>query len=355
MIKKRILFILKYRDNYGSVEQTAFTGFRDPLSSGLKNSVGFVSNMLNDNGFDSKVVHVIDSNAIDREVRAFNPQVVIIEALWVPPYKFDQLKPLHPDVHWIVRNHSELPFLSGEGIAIDWIIEYIKRGVEINSNTKRVALDLAVAARASGTNKYRISFLPNYYPHGNPVKPGETPFGNIVDIGCFGAIRPLKNQLLQAIASLDFAEKIKCRLCFHINYPRVEFAGERILRNLRGLFAHTVNAELVEHKWLLHDEFINLIKQMDINLQVSLSETFNIVTADAVNNNIPVVVSPEVAWLPVDCQADPTSSFSVTSRMVEIWRMSPSARRKRLELQHKGLSQYCGVSQKMWISYLNSI
>src|SRR5688500_11649943 len=111
MRQERILFILKARD------ATNTYGYSCGLSTGLLNSATFVQDMLDSNGFTTKLVVVIDNNDIDREVTAFRPTHVIIEALWVVPSKFQILKKLHPSVKWIVRLHSEAPFLANEGIA----------------------------------------------------------------------------------------------------------------------------------------------------------------------------------------------------------------------------------------------
>ena len=66
-------------------------------------------------------VQVVDNNDIDREIVKFQPTVVIIEAFWVVPDKFDILKILHPKVVLVVRNHSEIPFLANEGVAFEWL------------------------------------------------------------------------------------------------------------------------------------------------------------------------------------------------------------------------------------------
>src|SRR5205814_4697667 len=96
-------------------------------SSGLFNSAHFISDMLNDAlGYESKLVIVTDGNDIDREVANFNPAIVIIEALWVTPDKISELSKLHPDVQWLMRNHSALPFLALEGLAVEWMGEYSK-------------------------------------------------------------------------------------------------------------------------------------------------------------------------------------------------------------------------------------
>ena len=61
-----------------------------------------------------------------------------------------------------------------------------------------------------------------------------------IDIGAYGAIRPLKNQLLQALAAIKFAESIGKTLRFHINITRIENNGDPVLKNLRNLFSNSV-------------------------------------------------------------------------------------------------------------------
>ena len=49
-------------------------------------------------------------------------------------------------------------------------------------------------------------------------------------------------------------------------------------KNLESLFARGKHA-LITHRWSPHDEFIEVVRQMDLGLQVSLSESYNIVAA----------------------------------------------------------------------------
>ena len=100
-----ILFILKKNAGYG-----CYHG-----ATGLHNSAKFVVDMFLDAGVDAALAEAIDNNCIDRLVAEYQPDTVIIEALWVVPEKFDVLMPLHPDVTWIVRNHSKFEFLANEG------------------------------------------------------------------------------------------------------------------------------------------------------------------------------------------------------------------------------------------------
>ena len=115
----KALFILKRRGDYRAEEQA-----NPSMSTGLYNSASFMSAMLNSMNIASDMVVVTDNNDIDREVTRSQPTHVFIEALWVTPTKFYVLQKLHPTVTWIVRLHSDMPFIAGEGMAMDWICDY---------------------------------------------------------------------------------------------------------------------------------------------------------------------------------------------------------------------------------------
>ena len=334
--ENKVLFILKKR-------QTSHTGYTS-VSSGLLNSAKFVSDMLNKNGIESHLVEVNDNNCIDREVTKFKPTHVIIEALWVVPQKFEVLTKLHPNVQWIIRLHSDISFLANEGIAIEWIYEYLKYdNVKVSSNDSETNFNFELL-----TNREFV-YLPNYYPVGffnrNKPKPDTK---KVINVGCFGAVRPLKNQLIQAVAAIDYADTYGKKLKFHINTQRIEGRGEPVLKNLRALFENNPKHELVEHGWLSHDEFIDLVQTMDIGLQVSFTETFNIVSADFVNNNIPVVTSNEVEWVSPIYFANPSKANSIVSRMR---RAIITSRFKLNWLNKLSLWNYSLNSEKIWTKY----
>lgn len=335
---KRVLFILKKR-------QTSHTGL-NTISSGLLNSAHFVNDMLIKNGIESNLVEVIDNNCIDREVTKYNPTHVIIEALWVVPSKFKVLTKLHPNVEWIIRLHSDIPFLANEGIAIDWIYQYLEyENVKVSINSKRADREFGVV-----TNKDFL-YLPNYYPVGffNKNKPSKRD-KKFLNVGCFGAVRPMKNHLLQAFAAIEFANKNNKILNFHINIGRVENNGDPVLKNLRSLFENNPEHNLIEHKWMIHSDFIEVVQRMDIGLQVSFSETFNIVTADMVNNNIPVVVSNEISWVCPLFHAKTTSTKSIVKKMGLVYRL----RNLGIQFINKlRLSFYSTKSEKIWVSYFS--
>jgi hypothetical protein len=333
----RLLFVLKKREGYwGSYS----------MSSGLLNSCSFVVQMLKRHGIRADLIEVNDNNDIDREVRAHRPTHVVIEAFWVVPEKFDVLRKLHPMVHWIVRNHSETPFLANEGIAFEWCAGYLRRCVEIMCNSPRAVADIRQAARAWGLNDRLVTHGPNYYPVERLCEQDDWRERDGIDVGCFGAIRPLKNHLGQAIAATTFGRGIGERVRFHVNATRLEGNGDPVLKNLRAYFADCVDAELVEHPWLPHAAFVDLIAGMDVVTQVSFSETFNIVAADAVCRGIPVVVSSEVPWIGAYAHARPTEPASIVDVFERIW---GGARVPLISRQWRDLSEYDRQSEREWV------
>lgn len=335
MSESRVLFILKKRGtSYGTNSKCYSTCpsncecvNRDQKilkSSGLLNSARLVHEMLLRNKIESKLVEVVDNNSIDREVTEFRPTHVIIEAFWVVPEKFDVLRKLHPDVLWIIRSHSEIPFLAGEGISMEWFFGYMKQeNVVVAFNTPHTTEEFRQLYRYSDENvsgliaREKVWYLPNYYPvTGTPVR--KTLKGkDTINVGCFGAIRPFKNHVLQAVAAIEFAKIHDYNLRFHINATRVEGGADSHKKNLFALFKglDSEQFELVEHPWMNHADFTELVRTMDIGLQMSLSESFNIVTADFVNAGIPVVTSDEIEWVNPMFYAKATDSNDIIDKM----------------------------------------
>lgn len=313
----RLLFICKKRTQAYTCE--AGTGYSTPhFSSGLFNSARLVVERLVHLGYEAKLIEVIDNNCIDREVTAYRPDVVVLEAYWVVPTKFEVLTRLHPTVNWIIRNHSNMPFLAQEGIAIEWTLQYVQyANVYVACNTVEARGDMvAGVSNALHLSNRQASeyvlYFPNYYAvaEKSPFPRQHAAMGAPINIGCFGAIRPLKNHLEQAFAAIKLGQMLKRPVKFHINATRLEGRGEPVLKSLRALFA-TGDVELVEHSWMPHTQFLELMSTMDISFQVSFTETFNIVTADAVAVDVPVVVSDDIKWISQIFSADPTSSTHI--------------------------------------------
>lgn len=333
----KVLFVLK-RGGYGNKY-----GYG---STGLFNSSKFVVDMLNDNGIEAKEVVVTDNNDIDREVFTFKPDVVFIEALWVVPEKFDILKKLHPRVRWVVRVHSDIPFLANEGISVDWIFGYLARDVEVAFNDHKTFKSFRAIDQKPGDYP-KIAYLPNFYPvrnHGGSHK-------HRIDlhIGCFGAIRPLKNQLTQAVAAIKYADSVCRTLRFYVNATRLEGGGENIIKNLRALFANTQH-ELVEVPWLNRADFLKLLRQMDLAMCVSFTETFCIVAADAVSVDVPLVCSDQVPWATGLSIVKPTEVAEIANRISAM--LGPVGEIATF-FNRRGLRRFSERARETWLEFLN--
>jgi len=339
---KKILFICKQRPaQYGA-------------SYGLLNSCRFICNALHSMGISAKLVEVIDNNCIDKELHNYKPSHVFIEALWVIPEKFDVLIPLYPHVKWHVRLHSNTPFISNEGIAMDWIRKYVDLSKKY-SNFYLSVNSLTMVNELEKTFNTNIVYSPNIYqPDKNEVIKDDVSIKenkNEISIASFGAIRPLKNQLIQAMAAIVFANEMDKKLNFHINYTRIETNGENVHKNLVSLFQGT-NHQLIEHDWVLHSDFLKLIKSMDMGLQISFSETFNIVAADFVHQNVPIIGSNEIKWLNMMYWANPTDLDNIVFHMRLAW-LGKNINLQRLNKW--GLEKYNNDAKFVWKNYLTQI
>ena len=351
----KVLFILKFRESSGSSynncwseQDKATVGERKELSSGLLNSARFIVNMLEKDGIDVKLVQVSDNNDIDREVTKHRPTHVVIEALWVVPEKFEVLTLLHPRVKWNVRIHSKTPFLANEGQAIDWIFRYLNAGpnVSVSGNSFEFINEFT---KLFEQQSERLHYLPNVYtvPELEPVQE-RTP-GTLLRVGCFGAVRPMKNHLQQAVAALLVAKELGMQLEFHIN-ERTEQGGEEVLKNLRALFKAT-GQTLVLHPWYTHSEFIKVVRQMHLGMQVSMSESFNIITADFVSQNVPIVVSYEMEWMSDWYKANPNDSDDMRIIMYRI--LTENVPDTAEVSSYECLKQFSRNSLNTWINWLN--
>jgi len=350
MSGKKILFILRRRIDYNSQKH----GSSNSLSTGLYNSATYMHEMLLNAGIDSKICVVEDNNKIDKEVSEYKPTHVIIEALWVVPSKFSVLCKLHPKVKWIIRLHSEIPFLGNEGIAFDWIGDYITfKNVIIAPNAKRALKDIRsfVKTKTDWTDSYiekKVILLPNSYP---TVSKRKTYSANdeYIDVGCFGAVRPMKNHVIQALAAIEFAESIGKKLRFHINSGRVEQRGESVINNLIGIFAHVYDSghRLINHDWLPREKFIELCSTIDIGMQVSFSETFNIVAADMLSQGVPIVVSEEIPWSNPIFEASPTDR----TEMVRKLKLTNKFNWINVYTNQKLLNIYTNKTRNIWLKH----
>lgn len=158
--------------------------------------------------------------------------------------------------------------------------------------------------------------------------------------------------MAQAIAAIEFADLKDCKLHFHINSTRIEGStSDNVLRNLRALFAIRNDHELIEHDWMDTDTFLEVIKGIDIGMQVSFTETFNMVTADLITSGIPLVGSESIFWLSQNAQVDDETN---TTTMVRALERVDRFRKVTVMSSFDNLVNVCDLAKKQWFRALVS-
>jgi hypothetical protein len=341
----KILFILKERFyHYNNTHVKSY---------GLINSSKHIAKYFESLNLNIKVVSVIDGNGIDKEVYNYKPDVVIIEALWVPPSKLKELIELkrYKHIKWIVRIHSDIGFLSVESLALKYINDYIaldKHNLIIAPNNKSFTKYL------SNSLNYKFTYLPNIINIGHcNIKHNKHQDLSTINIGCFGSLRILKNQLFQAMCAMKAADILNKKLHFHITADIKDSDKiNPVLNNFIELFKNSRHT-LIEHKWEENDNFQHLIKKMDIGMQLSYTESFNIVSADFINNDKLILVSDAIDWMP-DCLKTSTTNYDiVTDKIVWLYKHRNSWILKKLSIIK--LLKFNMLSKKIWLNFLEHL
>jgi hypothetical protein len=335
-----------------------------------------LSQMLSSDEFYSKVEGVTDNNGIHSAYVSNQADVAIIEALWVVPSKFDELYEADPKAKFVVRLHSQTPFLAQEGIGFDWILQYLQKpNVTVAANSQHMFEDVRWLARIQNPTwtdeqlDSKVVYLPNYYEFESPTSGVQfkkslvtkvdsmealTTDSNEVHVGCFGALRLLKNHMEQALGALKFATAIGKNLRFHINGSMNDVNVDPILKSLYTLFQRLgTQHQLVMHDWMPHEEFLALVFTMDVVSQVSFTETFNIVAADAASQNVALVTSKEIPWAATCFFADPTDSNSIAAILERAYKMKQ--RFKNFNSNLRGLKAFNSMTKTRWVAYLDTI
>jgi len=312
------------------------------------NSAQQVAEYLERIGNECKIVQVVDSNCIDREMYSYKPDLVIIEALWVSGDKMKELLaiPRYKNVKWVIRIHSDIGFLSSETLATKYINDYIG----LNNPNVCVALNNKdFCEQFSKVMGYKFAYLPNIITT-KKNKPYKRSKG-VINIGCFGSLRILKNQVFQAVCAIRMADNLHKTLFFHITADiNIDNPTQNpVLNNLQEIFSRTKH-KLIVYSWFDHEGFERLIRTMDLGLQLSFTESFNIVTADFINNGVPIVVSNAVKWMPKYFRTSTTNYKDVIQKLHSVYELRNCSILQWMA--KRKLNQYNKISKREWYKFL---
>jgi hypothetical protein len=244
------------------------------------------------------------------------PTHVVLAAPWVPTNDLAAMAAEFPDVNFVVVSHSSVGFLSADPHAIRLLretadLQLATHNVFVGGNSSKFT---AWATEAWGVNAV---WMPNLYclaetfPHHH-----HRWQGGALRLGMFGANRPLKNFLSGAAAAVELARRLRVPVQLFLSSGRIEGGNARAIEEMTE---HIANLTVVHTGWLPWPAFRRLVRTIDLVLQVSYTETFNVVTADAIAEGVPVVASDAIDWVPRWWQArvdEPLDVARVAERLL---------------------------------------
>ena len=276
---------------------------------GLGVSALNISKTLNHAGIRCRVFPIAEAKDIKGVLEKNTATHVVIQAIWVPPSILGDLAGTFPDTQFSCTCHSNVGFLSAEPGAITMFKEYLNLEREtVNFHAAGNSYRFCKSIEESFTEP--CTYLPNMYwthhKHGEP-KRGWNDIGGTLRIGIFGAPRIQKNMLSGVMASIEIASNLGAFTEIYISSGREDGGKERanaIRQGCKNLVANLPNIKLIEVNWASWTQFLKIVGSMNLLMQMSYTESFNIVTADGCAEGVPSVVSSAITWAPRSWVAD---------------------------------------------------
>jgi hypothetical protein len=270
----------------------------------------------------------------------------VISAPWLSVYDLRCLIEKYADVRFVILSHSNVGFLQADPGGVELFRKYAElarthSNLLVGGNSRRFAEWFQMAYLEKSI------CLPNLYPSQKITSKSWEETFSCVRIGAFGAIRAEKNFMTAAAAALIIRRTMGVPVELHMTT-----GGEvRHSMTLRAIVEMTSNVDgftLVDHKWETWDKFITLVATMDLLIQVSYTESFNMITADGISVGVPSVISPVISWAPDDWKADPDDAVDVAhvgyNLLTQLQGFSG----------FKALDKHNRHSLKYWLRFLNN-
>lgn len=297
-------------------------------------------------GVDAQMVAVASFLEVLDHIRK-DPAVthVVIEAIWTKPTEVQELATLYPDLRIVVRAHSKIGFLQVEPEAIPAIRSLIWMqdeypNVSFSSNNREFC-------QALGQVYGPVLYLPNLFDTtGSPQH--EMVEDDVLRVASFGATRLLKLHPNAALAALQLARREACELEFYINSDNTP-GGESVKGTIRNLFDGLNWAKLVEVDWQDAQTFRETIARMDLVYQLSSTETFCLVAADAVASGVPVVVGEAIAWVPKNYRVNVDN----TSEAAAVGSAIMDQYDRAVDNQQDALTYFVDQATRVWMEFLD--
>lgn len=271
---------------------------------------------------------------------------VIISAPWLSTPDLTSLIKGFPRIQFVIESHSNIGFLQADPLAIHRLRETLAlakkySNIHVAGNSSRFVdwMNLVYDGH--------VILLPNLYPITNAdICPPEK-FGPI-RIGAFGAVRPQKNFMTAAAAAVAIQKQLRFPVELHMSTGG-EGDGGSVSRAINEMVAGIPKFKLIRHDWVPWEQFIVTISRMNLLLQPSYTESFNMITADGISVGVPSVVSSAITWAPDSWKADSDDALDIARVGLKLL-VDRHAVREGVEAIHRQNS----MGLKHWLKFIGA-
>ena len=272
---------------------------------------------------------------------------VVISAPWLKTSELTALLSRFTDIDFAVISHSNIGFLVVEPGAISLITEGISlqqawHNFKLGANSAKFC-DWMM--RVYGN---KPAYLPNLYnlAHTDGTVSRPPWRHGTLRIGSFGAIRVLKNHISAAAAAIEISRRLGVDTEFWLSGGRSEHAGPA-LDAITRLIRASASCKLKTLDWKSWPDFNKELRVMNLLLQPSFTESFNMVSADGVAQGVPSVVSDAIEWVPKNWQARADDACDISNVGISLLFDPTAAAEGRV-----ALAKHNRMALQAWIDYL---
>ena len=263
------------------------------------------STVLKELGVWTEVRGITNSNDLDKMLKEIDDQALrrnevrlshcILAAPWVEVCDLERIMSVHNQVQFCVVCHSNAAFLSADTGAIQRLPKLVN--LQLHNDRFSLACNSERGKKwVEAAYRHPVTYLPNLYDTSTFVGAPNIWRGGVLKIGCFGAMRPLKNMFSAAVAAIIMSEKLRTDVEFHMTEGRE--GSQYTINCVTELLQNHKRVKLVMNTWTVWSEFRTLVSTMHLMFQPSFTESFNIVSADGIAEGVPSVVSEAIDWCP---------------------------------------------------------
>lgn len=265
---------------------------------GLGVSALNTAKVLKRHGLSVNVLAINCVADLDAYLKAY-PTVthVVISAAWIPELALGNVIIAYPGIEFAANVHSNVGFLQADANGVHLLRKYVHMAREVlnfrvGGNSLKFVDWLSEAYTVAGI------YLPNLYDLDPTVMQNKPLYnGGTLRIGAFGATRPQKNFMTAAAAAISIAKELRVQVEFWMSGGRQEGGGS-IQRAIEEMLLGQPLLSLKILNWSAWPEFLDFIETLHLMMQVSYTESFNMVTADGIARSVPSVVSEAIDWVP---------------------------------------------------------